>query len=175
MSGIQSSAAAEACFIPAEITANSSMNTGENLDLGLSLSGSELVLSPDKLSIKVNEIVQQLLSDRGFLPNLEIANESQLGLQPASPSSSPRLFAAAEADQSRSKLPACTHTHSHFFSEARNEAGDSNLRTLDLETDTIETEQEVATGGTGGTSEEPDSIDIGDDEESGNIFYDHLV
>ena len=70
MSGIQSSAAAEACFIPAEITANSSMNTGGNLDLGLSLSGSELVLSPDKLSVKVNEIVQQLLSDRGFLPNL---------------------------------------------------------------------------------------------------------
>ncbi len=122
MSEIQSSAAAEACFIQAEITANSSMNTGGNLDLGLSLSGPELVLCPNKLSVKVNEIVQQLLSDRGSLPNHEIANESQLCLKPASPSSSPRLFAAAVADQSHSKLPACTHIITSF-SEAWNETG----------------------------------------------------
>ena len=55
-----------------------------------------------------------------------------------------------------------THTQSHIFSVARNELGDNdNLRTLDLETETVETEQEIAT--VGGTSDEPDSIDIGDD------------
>ncbi len=62
------------------------------------------------------------------------------------------------------------HTHAiTFFSKAWNETRDNdNLRTVDLETDTVETEQEIAT--VGGTSEELNSINIGNDEESGNII-----
>ncbi len=57
------------------------------------------------------------------------------------------------------------HTHAiTFFSQRDND----NLRTVDLETDTVETEQEIAT--VGGTSEELDSINIGNDEELGNII-----